>query len=141
MALFGRRGQALGVDLFANPSGNFNACVVGTSGSGKSVFMNELALGYLGSGARVWVIDAGRSYENLCRRLGGQYLEFTPRVRPVPESLLPGHGPGRGHGDAEARHRPDDLPQEPLPQYEMSQLDIALRQVWYQAQASPGCPP
>ena len=140
MALFGRRGQALGVDLFANPSGNYNACVVGTSGSGKSVFMNELALGYLGSGARVWVIDAGRSYENLCRRLGGQYLEFTPQsdLSLNPFSLVTDL-------DEDMEMLKPVIaqmisPQEPLPQYEMSQLDIALRQVWYQAQGQARLP-
>jgi conjugal transfer ATP-binding protein TraC len=140
MALFGRRGQALGVDLFANPSGNFNACVVGTSGSGKSVFMNELALGYLGTGARVWVIDAGRSYENLCRTLGGQYLEFTPAsdLSLNPFSLVTDL-------DEDMEMLKPVIaqmisPQEPLPQYEMSQLDIALRQVWYQAQSQVRLP-
>jgi len=133
--LFGRRGQAMGVDLFANPSGNYNACVVGTSGSGKSVFMNEMALGYLGVGSRVWIIDVGRSYENLCKLLGGQYIEFTPdsglcinpfslvsdldqdmeMLKPVIAQML--------------------SPNEALPQYELSQLDIAIRQVWYEAQA------
>jgi type-IV secretion system protein TraC len=140
MALFGRRGQALGVDLFANPSGNYNACVVGTSGSGKSVFMNELALGYLGTGARVWVIDAGRSYENLCRRLDGQYLEFTPAsdLSLNPFSLVTDL-------DEDMEMLKPVIaqmisPQEPLPQYEMSQLDIALRQVWYQAQSQVRLP-
>ena len=132
--LFGRRGQTMGIDLFANPSGNYNACVVGTSGSGKSVFMNELAMGYLGAGARVWIIDVGRSYENLCRQLGGQYIEFTSdsglclnpfslvsdldqdmeMLKPVIAQMISHH--------------------EALPQYELSQLDIAIRQVWYEAQ-------
>ena len=39
--LFGRNGQAMGFDLFANPSGNYNAVVTGTSGSGKSFFIND----------------------------------------------------------------------------------------------------
>jgi conjugal transfer ATP-binding protein TraC len=140
IALFGRRGQAMGLDLFANPSGNYNACVVGTSGSGKSVFMNELAQGYLGIGAKVWVIDAGHSYENLCKQLGGQYIQFTPdaclslnpfslvmdldedmeMLKPVIAQMI--------------------SPNEPLPQYELSQLDIALRQVWYHARGEGRLP-
>ena len=41
LGLFGRNGQAMGIDLFSNPSGNYNAAVVGTPGSGKSFFINE----------------------------------------------------------------------------------------------------
>jgi conjugal transfer ATP-binding protein TraC len=76
LPLLGRRGQLGGVDLFANDEGNYNACVVGTSGSGKSVFSNELVSSYLGVGARAWIIDVGGSYKKLCAKLGGQYIEF-----------------------------------------------------------------
>lgn len=38
--------------------------------------MNELALGVLAQGGRVWVIDVGRSYEKLCGLLGGDFLTF-----------------------------------------------------------------
>lgn len=74
--LFGRNGQAMGIDLFANPSGNYNAIVTGTSGSGKSFFINDIVRNYLGAGAQIWVIDVGRSYQKLCEFLGGQYIEF-----------------------------------------------------------------
>ena len=74
--MWGRRGQAMGLDLFANTSGNFNGAICGASGSGKSVLLNSIALGYLGVGARVWIIDIGRSFEKLCHTVGGQYLEF-----------------------------------------------------------------
>jgi conjugal transfer ATP-binding protein TraC len=74
--LSGRRGQIGALDLFANTQGNYNAIVVGASGSGKSVFCNELITGYLGIGAKCYVIDVGRSYEKLCGIVGGQYIEF-----------------------------------------------------------------
>jgi conjugal transfer ATP-binding protein TraC len=77
LGLFGRNGQAMGIDLFANPSGNYNAVVVGTPGSGKSFFINEIVRNYLGSGAQVWVIDVGRSYQKFCQFIGGQYIEFN----------------------------------------------------------------
>ena len=67
VSLFGRNGQAMGIDLFANPSGNYNAAVVGTSGSGKSYFINEIVRNYLGAGAQMWVIDVGRSYQKFCQ--------------------------------------------------------------------------
>jgi conjugal transfer ATP-binding protein TraC len=84
-----RRGQILSVDPFANPNGNYNGVVVGASGSGKSVLLNELALGTLRTGGRVWVIDVGRSYEKLCSLVGGQWLEFASGKGGVQESLNP----------------------------------------------------
>ena len=76
MPLSGRRGQIGAIDLFGNTQGNYNAIVAGASGSGKSFFCNELMMSYLGTGARCWVIDVGRSYEKLCENVGGQYIEF-----------------------------------------------------------------
>ena len=61
MTLFGRRGQIIGFDLFDNTGGNFNFAVAALSGSGKSVFVNEMTYRYLGAGAKVWIIDVGRS--------------------------------------------------------------------------------
>lgn len=77
IGLFGTRGQAMGIDLFANPTGNYNFAVIGGSGSGKSFFVNEIVRNYLGLGAQIWIIDVGRSYEKFCRMVGGQYIEFT----------------------------------------------------------------
>jgi conjugal transfer ATP-binding protein TraC len=51
--------------------------IAGTSGSGKSLLLNEIAMSYLGTGARVWIIDVGRSYEKACRNVGGSFIEFT----------------------------------------------------------------
>lgn len=135
VALWGRRGQAMGFDLFANDSGNYNACVVGTSGSGKSVFLNDLSLSYLSIGGRVWIIDVGRSYEKLCHTVGGQYIEFTPEANIClnPFSMI---------------HDLDDFddqmgmlrellaqmisPSAPLNDYEKTQIEIHLRSVYYE---------
>ena len=76
IALAGRRGQVGGVDIFDGTQTNYNAAVAGASGSGKSVFCNELLINYQGTGARCWVIDVGGSYEKLCQRLGGQIIRF-----------------------------------------------------------------
>lgn len=130
LTLIGRNGQAIGVNLFDNPSGNFNGCVVGTSGSGKSAFLNELAERYLAMGAKVWILDVGRSYEKLCQSLGGQFIEFTKdaNVRLNPFSM--------------ANDIDEDMemlkplfgqmisPTEPLDDYEMAQLELAIRSVW-----------
>ncbi|MCK4934633.1 MAG: type IV secretion system protein TraC, partial [Simkaniaceae bacterium] len=76
MLLTGRRGQIATWDPFA-AEGNLNAVVIGPSGSGKSVFMQEMIMNELGQGGRVFVLDLGRSFEKLCNLLDGQYLFFT----------------------------------------------------------------
>lgn len=71
------RGQWFGMDLFANKAGGFNAFVVGMTGSGKSVFLQWIALNYYLSSNKIWIIDIGRSYEKLCHIFGGQFIEFS----------------------------------------------------------------
>ncbi|KJV71725.1 TraC family protein [Orientia tsutsugamushi] len=88
MLLAGRRGQIMywspfGGDLLptlnknaAAPNENFNLCIAGVPGSGKSVFMQELMLSVLGVGGKVFVLDYGRSFKRTCLILGGRYIEF-----------------------------------------------------------------
>jgi conjugal transfer ATP-binding protein TraC len=131
LTLFGRRGQAMGVDIFANPSGNFNGCVVGTSGSGKSFFLNELTQRTLAAGGRVWIIDVGRSYEKLAKLIpGAQYIEFTHSANIClnPFSMI--------------KDLDEDMqmlkpliaqmisPSRPMEDYELAQLEINIRQLW-----------
>lgn len=80
MPLVSRRGQLFSWHAFDNNAGNYNVCVVGRSGSGKSVFMQELMTSTLGLGGRVFVLDVGRSFEKTCRLLDGQFIEFTPQI-------------------------------------------------------------
>ena len=76
----GRRGQLMTLDLFDNDLGNYNFAIVGAPGSGKSVLMNEMAWSYRAVGAKVWMLDLGRSFEKLCRQAKGTYIEFRPDV-------------------------------------------------------------
>ncbi|MFN3263483.1 MAG: TraC family protein [Aquificaceae bacterium] len=72
--LFATNGQLVGLDLFKAQV--YHGFVVGMSGAGKSVFMQYLTLNYLMSGNRVWIIDIGRSYERLCKIVGGDFIEL-----------------------------------------------------------------
>ena len=71
------KGQLFGIDLFANKAGGFNAFVIGMTGSGKSVWMQWIALNYYLSGNKIWIIDIGGSYEKVCEVFNGQYLDFN----------------------------------------------------------------
>ena len=129
--MWGRRGQAMSIDLFGNVAGNFNGAIAGTSGSGKSVLLNSIALSYLGVGGRVWIIDIGRSFEKLCQTVGGQYIEFTPEsdIRLNPFSMV--------------ESIDEDLemliplfeqmisPSNPLEDYQRRQLGLHIMSVWY----------
>ena len=130
--MWGRRGQAMGIDLFANTSGNYNGAICGTSGSGKSVLLNSIALSYLGIGGRVWIFDIGRSFEKLCHTVGGQFLEFTAEtdIRLNPFSMV--------------ESIEDDIemlvplfeqmisPSEPMDDYRRRQLALHIMSVWYE---------
>lgn len=130
VSLFGRRGQAMSVDIFKNPSGNYNGIVVGASGSGKSFFLNELTQRTLATGGKVWIIDVGRSYEKLCKMIGGQYLEFTPESRIClnPFSMI------TDLDEDMSLLKPMIAqmisPSEPLSDYELAQVEINIRQLW-----------
>lgn len=76
----GRRGQLMTLDIFDNDLGNYNFAIIGAPGSGKSVLMNEMAWSYRAIGAKVWMLDLGRSFEKLCRKAKGTYIEFRPEV-------------------------------------------------------------
>jgi conjugal transfer ATP-binding protein TraC len=74
--LIGRRGQPFFWSPFQNASGNHNVAVFGKSGSGKSVFLQDICAAMSGAGAKVIVIDDGRSFEHMARALGGAFVEF-----------------------------------------------------------------
>lgn len=98
LLLTGRRGQLKYYSQFGNgflphlSSGatggdsNPNMVIAGVSGSGKSVVMQDIMLSILGIGGKVFVLDYGKSFVNLCKRLGGNYIEFNPSM---PVSINP----------------------------------------------------
>jgi len=134
LTLFGRRGQVMTFDLFDNKGGNFNFAVAALSGSGKSVLVNEIAFRYLGTGTKVWIIDVGRSYRNLCELLDGEFIEFSDErnnticlnpfsmvvdINDDMEMLLPLVAQMAS-------------PREPLDNYTYSALASAIKRVWDQ---------
>jgi len=73
----GRRGQPFFWSPFENAAGNHNVAICGKSGSGKSVLLQEMCAALRGAGAKVVVIDDGRSFEHSVKLQGGRFVEFT----------------------------------------------------------------
>lgn len=80
MLLVQRRGQLLNWNPF-DGKGNYNCSVLGGSGAGKSVFMQDLLMSGLRNGAKVFVLDVGRSFEKMCDLTGGQFIEFSSHTK------------------------------------------------------------
>lgn len=72
----GRRGQPFFWSPFENRAGNHNVAIMGKSGSGKSVLLQEIVAALRGSGAKVIVIDDGRSFEHSAKLQGADFIEF-----------------------------------------------------------------
>lgn len=72
----GRRGQPQFWSPFQNKAGNHNVAIAGKSGSGKSVFLQDLTASLAGVRAKTIVIDDGRSFEHMAKALGGTFTEF-----------------------------------------------------------------
>ncbi len=81
LMLTSRSGQIQSLDLFDSDT-NYNACIAAESGSGKSFLTNYIITAYRSLGAKVWCIDVGDSYKNICETYQGDYLDFNPKTRP-----------------------------------------------------------
>jgi conjugal transfer ATP-binding protein TraC len=135
MLFVGRRGQVFTWSPFDNQEGNYNVAVVGKSGSGKSVFMQELVTSTLGQGGQVFVLDVGRSFERTAKLLGGAYIEFTPRTSICinPFTSIPTDNMAESE-DALAMLKPIlslmAAPRDGTNDLENSFLEQALKSVW-----------
>lgn len=79
MLFVGRRGQLFFFDNFKTAdsiNGNFNMIVVGASGRGKSVWLQEYSNSLLRNGGQVVIIDDGRSFESTCEGWDGDFVDF-----------------------------------------------------------------
>jgi len=133
--LVGRRGQLFTWSPFDNNEGNYNVCVVGRSGSGKSVFMQELLTSMLGMGGKVFVLDVGRSFEKTVKLLNGTYLEFSTHASICinPFTSIPSHDPEEA-SDALAMLKPIlslmAAPKENTRDIEDTYLEQAIQDAW-----------
>ena len=80
-------GVPVQVDIDVEPKrlgwiGNGNMFVLSGSGGGKSYWMAHLCRTYDALGVHTVLVDVGRSYETLCKLLGGVYLTYTEE-RPI----------------------------------------------------------
>lgn len=73
--MLGRQGGIFDWDNFRS-NGNFNVAVLGKSGAGKSVFMQEFVASIYARGGRVVVIDDGYSFKNTVELFGGDFVDF-----------------------------------------------------------------
>jgi len=89
LMLLGRQGQVFDWDPYLS-EGNYNVAVVGKSGAGKSVFMQELITSIYASGGSALVIDDGYSFKNTCEILEGRHIAFdgSREIRLNPFSAL-----------------------------------------------------
>ena len=80
--LFIGRGRATGAPVLVDPFeqhryANANIGVFGHSGAGKTYLLSTLAMGALGRGTQVLIIDPEHEYGSLARQLGGVDVELA----------------------------------------------------------------
>jgi conjugal transfer ATP-binding protein TraC len=68
-------GQLQSFDPMASIT-NYNMVFTGTSGSGKSYTISKTLFEFLSSGFKMRIIDVGKSYADLCKIFGGQFIDF-----------------------------------------------------------------
>jgi len=73
---FGRSGQIIWWDPYAEGTENYNVVATGKSGSGKSFTFNDVITMSLAKNAKIRVIDSLPSYQRLTELIGGQYINF-----------------------------------------------------------------
>lgn len=129
MNFVSRNGQLMSVSLF-DSSSNYNCCIAAQSGSGKSFLANEMISTYREMGGKVWVIDVGRSYKDLCEVYDGDFIEFNKEsdicLNPFPliqdfaeeEDMIVGLVCAMA------------APTTPLTDYQTASLKRIMREVW-----------
>lgn len=76
LAFVGRKGQAVGIDVYDKRAHNHNFLIAAGSGAGKSYSLNNICSNYYSAGSLVRVVDIGYSFEKLARTVGGRFMDF-----------------------------------------------------------------
>ena len=87
------------LDRRASDKTNANVLILGNTGMGKSYLMKLLLTNIRESGKRVICLDAEDEYRDLCRNLGGSYVDFTTDASMI-NPLEPKSWTERGGGSA-----------------------------------------
>ena len=76
---YNKFGEVVKFDTFDSRNTNWNFLIVGSSGSGKSFFTNQLLFQQLTGNPKILIVDKGGSYRRLIENLGGTYIavDFT----------------------------------------------------------------
>ncbi|MBT4922413.1 MAG: TraC family protein, partial [Rickettsiales bacterium] len=97
--LTGKRGQPLFWNPYYAPEagGNYNVVVTGKSGSGKSVFIQDLAASIRGAGGRLFVIDNGESFQNSSVLQEGKFIKVDQNISVNPFTMFDLEGMQNNH--------------------------------------------
>lgn len=76
LLMAGRKGQLVTFDIFDRGTNNFNMFVAASTGSGKSFFVNYLVSNYYSTGAKIRIVDVGKSYQKMTKIFGARFLDF-----------------------------------------------------------------
>ena len=74
----GRKGQVFGLDVFDKRAAAHNFLVVGSTGVGKTFYLNWMMMNYYGTGAKVRMIDLGGGYKKLAKLFGERFIDIGP---------------------------------------------------------------
>lgn len=129
MLLFNRRGQIMPVDLFDSAT-NYNSVIFAESGAGKSFFTQQVIMDYLSLGAKVWVIDVGRSYYKMARLLNGAFIEFGPTSGLCLNPFSKVENIDEEAGLLQALIEKMAAPEDGLDDYRRARLEEAIKGVW-----------
>lgn len=134
-------GEALHPDRRHTANHNYNCCIAGVPGSGKSVLLQEIMMTILGHGGRVFVLDNGFSFKKLAEILKGQHLTFRMTT---PLSLNPFSRIPEGNTLEEQQDRQDLLgqlrsviqvmaaPRDGTTDLQKSYIERAIQETWAQ---------
>jgi len=78
LLFIGRKGQVCSINLFDKGANNANSLIMGTTGSGKSFFVNYLCINEFSCGTMVRIVDIGGSYKKLVKLCNARYMDFSP---------------------------------------------------------------